>query len=207
MFVAASLAKLSINQYRISQDRRTVASVTNRNPGRRPEHPDRSTRCDRMMSFMSYTVSRREALSALLAMPARALAASPADWTLQQASEQVRTKKISPLELTRACLERIQRLNPRINAFITVMAEQAEVQARQLESELHSGKWRGPLHGIPIGLKDLLDTEGIKTTCASAVFADRVPAPAADVVLRLKKTGTVPIGKQNIPESTYSRPS
>jgi aspartyl-tRNA(Asn)/glutamyl-tRNA(Gln) amidotransferase subunit A len=148
-------------------------------------------------------VSRREALAVLLATPAAALASSPTDWTLQQASGQVRQKKISPVELTRACLDRIERLNPQLNAFITVTADRALRQARELEGELQSGTWRGPLHGIPIGLKDLIDTEGVKTTCASAVFADRVPAEDAEVVRRLKRAGAVLIGKQNMHEFAY----
>jgi aspartyl-tRNA(Asn)/glutamyl-tRNA(Gln) amidotransferase subunit A len=149
------------------------------------------------MSALSPT--RREALGALLAAPA-GLAASPTQWTIQQASEQIRMKKISPVELTRACLDRIELLNPRLNAFITVMAEQALGQARALEAELHARKWRGPLHGIPIGLKDLFDTAGVKTTCASALFADRIPSEDAEVVVRLKRAGAVLIGKQNMHE-------
>jgi aspartyl-tRNA(Asn)/glutamyl-tRNA(Gln) amidotransferase subunit A len=151
--------------------------------------------------------TRREALAALLAAPVIARAASPAQWTLQQASEQIRTKKISPVELTRNCLDRIGLLNPRLNAFITVMAEQALAQARTLEAEIHSGKWRGPLHGVPIGLKDLFDTAGVKTTCASAVFADRIPAEDAEVVVRLKRAGAVLIGKQNMHEFAYGSTS
>jgi aspartyl-tRNA(Asn)/glutamyl-tRNA(Gln) amidotransferase subunit A len=157
------------------------------------------------MSFSSPT--RREALAALLAVPVAGLAASPPQWTLQQASEQIRAKKISPVELTRTCLDRIELLNPRLNAFITVMAEQALAQARALEAELHSGKWRGPLHGIPIGLKDLFDTAGVKTTCASAVFADRIPTEDAEVVMRLKRAGAVLIGKQNMHEFAYGSTS
>jgi hypothetical protein len=133
--------------------------------------------------------TRREALAAFFAAPVAGLAASPTQWTLEQASQQIRAKKISPVELTRACLDRIEVLNPRLNAFITVMAERALAQARALETELHNGKWRSPLHGIPIGLKDLFDTAGVKTTCASAVFADRIPAEDAEVVGRLKRAG------------------
>jgi aspartyl-tRNA(Asn)/glutamyl-tRNA(Gln) amidotransferase subunit A len=151
--------------------------------------------------------TRREALAVLLAGPVAGLAASPTQWTLQQASEQIRAKKISPVELTRTCLERIELLNPRLNAFITVMAELALAQARALEAELHTGKWRGPLHGIPIGLKDLFDTAGVKTTCASAVFADRIPAEDAEVVVRLKRAGAVLIGKQNMHEFAYGSTS
>ncbi|MSV34758.1 MAG: hypothetical protein EXQ47_04070 [Bryobacterales bacterium] len=147
--------------------------------------------------------TRREALAALLAVPVASLAASPTQWTLQQASQQIRAKKISPVELTRTCLDRIELLNPRLNAFITIMAEQALTQARALESELHADKWRGPLHGIPIGLKDLLDTVGVKTTCASAVFADRVPTQDAEVVRRLKLAGAVLVGKQNMQEFAH----
>jgi aspartyl-tRNA(Asn)/glutamyl-tRNA(Gln) amidotransferase subunit A len=157
------------------------------------------------MSLSSPT--RREVLAALLAAPVASLAASPPQWTLQQASEQIRAKKISPVELTRACLDRIALLNPRLNAFITVMTEQALIQARALEAELHAGKWRGPLHGIPIGLKDLYDTAGVKTTCASAVFANRVPAEDAEVVVRLKRAGAVLIGKQNMHEFAYGATS
>src|SRR3984885_13371734 len=102
------------------------------------------------MSLSSPT--RREVMAVLLAAPVAGLAASPTQWTLQQASEQIRAKKISPEELTRTCLDRIELLNPRLNAFITVMAEQAMTEARAMEGELQTGKWRGPLHGIPTGL-------------------------------------------------------
>jgi aspartyl-tRNA(Asn)/glutamyl-tRNA(Gln) amidotransferase subunit A len=151
--------------------------------------------------------TRREGLAALLAAPVAGLAASPTEWTLLEASQQIRAKKISPVELTRACLDRIGLSNPRLNAFITVMAEQALGQARALEAELHTGKWRGPLHGIPIGLKDLFDTAGVKTTCASAVFADRIPAEDAEVVVRLKRAGAVLVGKQNMHEFAYGSTS
>lgn len=111
------------------------------------------------------------------------------------------------MEVTQACLSRIEMLNPRLNAFITVMGEQALAQARTLEAELHAGKWRGPLHGIPIGLKDLYDTAGVKTTCASAVFADRIPTEDAEVVVRLKRSGAIIIGKQNMHEFAYGATS
>ena len=162
---------------------------------------------------MPSDISRREALAALVAasVPGPAFSASlpssPTEWTLAQASEQIRTRKISPVDLTRACLDRIQRLNPQINAFITVMTEQALAQSRELEAELRSGKWRGPLHGIPIGLKDLIDTAGVKTTCASAVFADRVPMEDAEVVVRLKRAGAIILGKQNMHEFAYGATS
>src|SRR5262245_24692785 len=92
--------------------------------------------------------------------------------TIREAADLVRRKKLSPIDLTTACLQRIERLNPTLNAFITVTSEAAMSQAREAEAEIQRGKWRGPLHGIPIGLKDLVDTAGVKTTCGSAVFAD-----------------------------------
>src|SRR5450759_3727841 len=105
---------------------------------------------------------------------------------LTEAAEQIRTRKLSPLELTRACVARIEQLNPVLNAFITVTAELALEQARQAETEITAGHWRGPLHGIPIGLKDLLDTTGIRTTAASNQFRDRVPTQ--DAVLAVSYT-------------------
>src|SRR5260370_21982667 len=98
--------------------------------------------------MLSSAPTRREAL-ALLAIPVAGLAASPTQWTLRQASEQIRAKKISPLELTRTCLDRIELLNPRLNAFITVMAALALTQARALETVLHAGTVRAPPHAEP----------------------------------------------------------
>ena len=123
--------------------------------------------------------------------------------SISAASDLLRQKKLSPVELTTACLDRIERLNPVLNAFITVTAETALAEARAAEQEIHNGKWRGPLHGIPIGLKDLLDTSGVKTTCASALFADRIPTEDAEVVRRLKAAGAVIVGKQNMQEFAY----
>src|SRR6266481_7828432 len=125
------------------------------------------------------------------------------DLSISEAAKLLRRKKISPVDLATACLDRIERLNPVLNAFITVTHESALVQARAAEDEIQRGKWRGPLHGIPIGLKDLIDTAGVKTTCASAVFANRVPAEDAEVVRRLKRAGAVLIGKQNMHEFAY----
>ena len=124
-------------------------------------------------------------------------------FTITEASDLLRRKKISPVDLTNACLDRIERLNPAINAFITVMRDSALAEARAAEAEISAGNWRGPLHGIPIGLKDLIDTAGVKTTCGSALFADRVPTEDADIVRRLKAAGAVLIGKQNLQEFAY----
>jgi len=126
---------------------------------------------------------------------------------LQQASELIRKKSASPVELTQECLKRIEKLNPVLNAFITVTADQALAHARELEAERQRGKWRGPLHGVPIALKDLIDTAGIRTTAASAVFADRIPTEDAEVVRRLKAAGAVLLGKLNMHEFAYGASS
>jgi aspartyl-tRNA(Asn)/glutamyl-tRNA(Gln) amidotransferase subunit A len=123
--------------------------------------------------------------------------------SIAEASDLLRRKQISPVEITTACLARIERLNPSINAFITVMHDSALAEARKAESEIQSGNWRGPLHGIPIGLKDLIDTAGVKTTCGSELFADRIPTEDAEVVRRLKLAGALLIGKQNMQEFAY----
>jgi len=123
--------------------------------------------------------------------------------SLVDAAELLRGRKVSPVELTNACLARIERLNPVLNAFITVTADQALVDARAAESDIARGRRRGPLHGIPIALKDLFDTAGVKTTAASAVFADRVPSQDAEVVRRLKQAGAVLVGKTNMHEFAY----
>ena len=125
------------------------------------------------------------------------------DISIAEASELLRRKQISPVELTTSCLNRIEQLNPTINAFITVMYDSALDQAREAEEEIVAGNWRGPLHGIPIGLKDLIDTAGVKTTCASALFAERIPTEDAEIVRRLKSAGAVLIGKQNMQEFAW----
>lgn len=120
-----------------------------------------------------------------------------------ETSEQVRDGSVSPVELTSECLARIEKLNPVLNAFITVTAESALAQARATESEIQSGKWRGPLHGIPIAVKDLIDTAGIRTTAASGQYEDRIPEHDAGVVTRLKQAGAILLGKQNLHEFAY----
>ncbi|HET9867409.1 MAG TPA: amidase, partial [Nitrospira sp.] len=125
------------------------------------------------------------------------------DTSIAEASDLLRRKEISPVDLITSCLARIEHLNPTINAFITVMHDSAMAQAREAETEIGAGKWRGPLHGIPIGLKDLIDTAGVKTTCGSALFKDRIPTEDAEIVRRLKDAGAVLIGKQNMQEFAY----
>ncbi len=123
--------------------------------------------------------------------------------TIQQLSRQLRDRSISPVELTRDCLTRIDKLNPKLNAFITVLADSALADARQAEQDIQRGKYRGPLHGIPVGLKDIIDTAGTRTTAASALFKDRIPTEDAEVVRRLRAAGAIILGKQNLHEFAY----
>jgi aspartyl-tRNA(Asn)/glutamyl-tRNA(Gln) amidotransferase subunit A len=123
--------------------------------------------------------------------------------TIVELAPRLRRKEVSPLELTRACLDRIGRLNPALNAFITVTAESALAEARTAEVEFSRGEWRGPLHGIPVALKDLIDTAGTRTTAASGLFQSRVPAEDATVVQRLRRAGAVILGKNNLHEFAY----
>jgi aspartyl-tRNA(Asn)/glutamyl-tRNA(Gln) amidotransferase subunit A len=110
----------------------------------------------------------------------------------------VRMQNVSPAEVVNACLKRIEQLNPELNAFITVLADQALEQARVAEAEIKAAKWRGPLHGIPVGIKDFYDTAGIKTTAAFDHFKDRVPGNDAVGVAKLKEAGAIIIGKMNM---------
>jgi aspartyl-tRNA(Asn)/glutamyl-tRNA(Gln) amidotransferase subunit A len=123
--------------------------------------------------------------------------------SLLTSAELVRARSLSPVELTRDCLARIERLNSTLNAFITITAESALKEARQAEAEIQRGHWRGRLHGIPLALKDLIDTRGIRTTAASALFKDRIPHQDAEIVRKLKRAGAVILGKQNLHEFAY----
>jgi aspartyl-tRNA(Asn)/glutamyl-tRNA(Gln) amidotransferase subunit A len=120
--------------------------------------------------------------------------------TLSEASRRIHSGEVTSTQLTQALLDRIAIYNPKINAFITVMRQDALALAAKLDNEAKAGKFRGLLHGIPIAFKDNIDTEGTRTTAASAVFDDRVPDKDAEVVVRLKQAGAVPIGKTNMHE-------
>jgi aspartyl-tRNA(Asn)/glutamyl-tRNA(Gln) amidotransferase subunit A len=119
------------------------------------------------------------------------------------ASGKSRARPLSPVELTEACLRRIEQLNPRLNAFTTITADTALNDARSAEAEIHAGRWRGPLHGIPLALKDLVDTAGIRTTAGSLLYRDRVPQQDAEVVRRLRAAGAVIVGKTNLHEFAF----
>jgi aspartyl-tRNA(Asn)/glutamyl-tRNA(Gln) amidotransferase subunit A len=115
----------------------------------------------------------------------------------------LRDRKASPVEVTHAALDRIAKVDPRLNSFITVTAEVALVAARRAEEEIAAGRWRGPLHGVPIGLKDLFDTAGVVTTNGSRIFKGVVPAADAVVAARLKEAGAVLVGKNNMHEFAF----
>ncbi|OGO50793.1 MAG: hypothetical protein A2148_03690 [Chloroflexi bacterium RBG_16_68_14] len=123
--------------------------------------------------------------------------------TLHELSSRIRTKALSPVEVTEAVLERIERLNPTLNAYLTVTAERALADARAAEGEIASGRYRGPLHGVPIGVKDLCATKGVRTTAASKILAGWVPDEDATVIQRLREAGAVIIGKLHLHEYAF----
>ncbi len=125
------------------------------------------------------------------------------DQPIETLAPLLRKRKVSPVELTRAFLERIARLNPTLNAFITVTAERAMADARRAEGEIKRGKYRGPLHGIPITLKDNIATAGIRTTGGSRILAFDVPEQDATIARQLREAGTVLLGKTNLHEFAY----
>ncbi|UFP95021.1 amidase [Gloeobacter morelensis] len=131
---------------------------------------------------------------------ARAASADPAELTLAAAARLVRAGAVSSVELVQACLANIDKHDKQLNTFITVSAEQALAEAREAQAQIRRGDWRGPLHGIPLAIKDNIDTAGMRTTAASALFADRVPDEDAEVVRRLKAAGAVLLGKVNLHE-------
>src|SRR6266513_391320 len=123
--------------------------------------------------------------------------------TLEEAAEAIRTRRMSPETLVKSCLTRIEALEPRLNAFITVTADLAREQARQAEREIAAGRYKGPLHGIPIAVKDLFATQGIRTTAGSRILANWVPDEDATVVRKLRDAGAVLLGKLGLHEFAY----
>jgi aspartyl-tRNA(Asn)/glutamyl-tRNA(Gln) amidotransferase subunit A len=130
------------------------------------------------------------------AMPPTDLAFTPAT----ELAALIRSRQLSPVELTRATLERIAHRQPVLNAFITIAADAAMTQARAAENAVQHGDAIGPLHGIPVAVKDLVPTAGIRTTWGSLIFKDHVPDTDAVVVTRLKQAGAIIVGKTTTPE-------
>ncbi len=123
--------------------------------------------------------------------------------TVQEAAAQIRARKTNSRELVAESLQSIHRLQPRLNAFITVMDEQAQRRAEAMDRELESGYDRGPLHGIPVAVKDVFCTRGVRTTCGSLLFKDHIPDIDAAVVERLEQAGAVITGKTSLHELAY----
>jgi aspartyl-tRNA(Asn)/glutamyl-tRNA(Gln) amidotransferase subunit A len=122
------------------------------------------------------------------------------------AAAAIRDRKLSPVELLQALLQRIDRLDPKLNAFIRVDRERALAAAREAEREIVSGRTRGPLHGIPVGIKDIIDVAGLPTTCHSKILLENVAAQDAFVVARLREAGAVVIGKLSTHEFAIGGP-
>ena len=127
--------------------------------------------------------------------------------TIAQASREIRAGRLSPVALVELCLARIARHDGHLRAFLLVAADEARAAARQAEAEIARGEWRGPLHGIPMAIKDAIDTAGLRTTFGSRVFADRVPAQDAEVVARLRRAGAVILGKLECHEFCLGGPA
>ena len=123
--------------------------------------------------------------------------------SLAAVSARVKAREVSPVELVQECLNRIDRYDAAINSFISVYAEEAIELARDAEQEIVHGRWRGPLHGIPVAVKDLIDIAGKTTTAASALFVDNVANEDADVVKALRGAGAIILGKNNLHEFAY----
>ena len=115
--------------------------------------------------------------------------------SIREASERLRRQELSPVELTRAHLQRIQEVDNQLHSFITVLEDRAMAEARAAEADILRGDYKGALHGIPIALKDLYDTAGVRTTSSSKVHIDRVPTEDATATARLKAAGIVLLGK------------
>ncbi|HXJ17104.1 MAG TPA: amidase [Candidatus Polarisedimenticolia bacterium] len=122
---------------------------------------------------------------------------------IERAARMLRRREISPVELVDAALARIERWNPALNAFLTVLAEPARRRARAAERALLRGRPKSPLHGIPISLKDNFWTRGVRTTAGSRILADFVPDQDSDVAVRLARAGAILLGKTNMHEFAY----
>ena len=132
---------------------------------------------------------------------------NPAWLTIAQASDLIERKALSPVELTEACLRRIETLDSQVSAVVTLTGERAIEDARRAEAEIANGRRRGPMHGIPFGLKDIYDTAGIRTAGQSRIAMDNVPARNAAAVDRLDESGAILLGKLTTHEFARSGPA
>ena len=115
--------------------------------------------------------------------------------TATAAADAMRARKLSPVELMKALLDRIDRLDPRLHVFVRLDADAAMDAAKAAEAEIAAGRPRGPLHGVPIGIKDIIDVAGLPTTCHSKILVDNVAAADPVCVSRLRSAGAVVLGK------------
>ena len=129
------------------------------------------------------------------------------DLTIAEARDQLRAKKISSSELTRACLDRVHSMDNELHAFLLLTEEKALADARSAETAIMANGPSGPLHGIPIGLKDIVDTKGIRTTCHSKILRDNIPDTDATCAVKLAEAGTVLMGKTATHEFADGGPS
>jgi len=141
--------------------------------------------------------------AAMAAVSSARAASDPLDWSLTEASQALAKGTVSSEELTKLCLARIHKLDPSLNAFITLTEESALQQARECDRQRKAGRAASRLYGVPIALKDNIDTAGINTTAAAGVFKDRVPTEDAEVTRRLKAAGPVFLGKLNLDEMAF----
>ena len=133
----------------------------------------------------------------------RELAFTPA----HQLKELIKQKKLSPVELLEAIFRRIEEINPKLDAYLTLAQEQAYEAARKAERAVSAGDNLGPLHGIPVSIKDLLETKGIRTTYGSTVLRHNIPQSEGPFMKRLREAGAIIIGKTNTPECGLSTPA
>ena len=115
--------------------------------------------------------------------------------SLHDLSGRIRRGDVSPVEAVEAFLQRIEQLNPRLSAFLTLCADRALEEAKRAGAEIAAGRWRGPLHGVPYGIKDIIDTAGVRTTNGSSFFRNHVPSEDAECIARLRRAGAVMLGK------------
>ncbi|MDB5533675.1 MAG: hypothetical protein JWO28_1990, partial [Hyphomicrobiales bacterium] len=123
------------------------------------------------------------------------MSADLAALTLAEAGALIKARELSPIELTEGYLDRIRRFDPAISSFILVTEELARKEAREAERDIMAGRYRGPLHGIPYALKDIVETAGITTTAHSRVLRNHVPTQSAVVAERLQAAGGILLGK------------
>jgi len=155
------------------------------------------------MHRRDFITSSSAAAIGAFAAPSFAQSSDLADLPMAGAIARVRRRAASPVELVQACLSRITKYDGSLHAFITVTGDKALADARTMDAEARRGQWRGPLHGIPIALKDNIDTAGVRTTGASRLFEERVPTTDAEVARRLKQAGAILLGKLNLHEFAY----